>query len=191
MRDRAESRFAEHARVAQAMLEPSYCEAAERFARTIVGAFQTGGKLLLFGNGGSAADAQHVAGELSGRYLFDRHALPAMALADSIAAVTAIGNDYGFEHVFERQLRAFGRSGDVALGLSTSGRSPNVLAGVRTARELGMQTLAVSGEDGGPLAELADDCVRIPAAETPQIQEGTMVFLHTVCELVEHELFGG
>jgi D-sedoheptulose 7-phosphate isomerase len=191
MRDRAGRRFSEHARVAQALLEPAFAEAAERFARTMVATFQGGGKLLLFGNGGSAADAQHVAGELSGRYLLDRHALPAMALADSNAAVTAIGNDYGFEHVFERQLRAFGRSGDVALGLSTSGRSPNVLAGMRTARELGMHTLAVSGQEGGPLAELADDCVLIPAAETPQIQEGTMVFLHTVCELVEHELFGG
>ncbi len=151
--------------------------------------FRAGGKVLLFGNGGSAADAQHVAGELTGRYLLERAPLPALALADATAGFTAIGNDYGYAEVFARQVRALGRPGDVAVGLSTSGGSANVLAGLRAARDLDLVTVGVTGRGGHRLAELCDHCLAVPADETPQMQEGTMLMLHTVCELVEHELF--
>ncbi|MDX6548180.1 MAG: D-sedoheptulose 7-phosphate isomerase, partial [Gaiellales bacterium] len=144
-----------------------------------------------FGNGGSAADAQHIATELTGRYLLDRPPLAALALADNTAALTANGNDFGFDEVFARQLRALGRPGDVAVGLSTSGASRNVLAGLTAARESGLATVGITGPRGDAMTVLCDHCIRIPAEQTPQIQEGTMLVLHTICELVEHDLFAG
>jgi D-sedoheptulose 7-phosphate isomerase len=178
-----------HAEMAQALIDPAVEATVVAVADAICECYRRGGKVLLFGNGGSAADAEHIAGELTGRYLIDRAPLPALALADSSAGFSAIGNDYGFGEVFARQVRAFGRPGDVAIGLSTSGGSANVLAGMRAARDLELVTVGVTGRSGHRLAELADHCVYVPADHTPQIQEGTMLVLHTVCELVEHELF--
>jgi D-sedoheptulose 7-phosphate isomerase len=180
-----------HAEMARALVDEELAGSVERVAALIAERYRAGATLLLFGNGGSAADAQHIATELTGRYLLDRAPLAALALADNTASLTAIGNDFGFEQVFARQVRAFGRKGDVAIGLSTSGSSANVLAGLVAAREAGLATVGVTGTRGDRLAELCDHCIRIPAEQTPQIQEGTMLVLHTICELVEHDLFAG
>ena len=189
MHERALRRMELHAEMARALVDDQLAGSIERVAALIAERYRAGATLLLFGNGGSAADAQHIATELTGRYLLDRAPLAAMALADNTASLTAIGNDFGFEQVFARQVLAFGRKGDVAIGLSTSGSSANVLAGLVAAREAGLATVGVTGTRGDRLAELCDHCIRIPAEQTPQIQEGTMLVLHTICELVEHDLF--
>jgi D-sedoheptulose 7-phosphate isomerase len=190
MRDRALRRLEVHAEMARSLVDEALAEQLVRVGGAIATALRAEGRLLLFGNGGSAADAQHIATEFTGRYLLERPGLPALALAENTAAVTAIGNDYGFEQVFARQVRAFGRPGDIAVALSTSGTSPNVLRGVEAAREAGLVTVGVTGPGGDRLAAVCEHCIRIPAQETPQIQEGTMLVLHTICELVEHDLFG-
>jgi D-sedoheptulose 7-phosphate isomerase len=189
MSDLVRRRLQSHAAMLGEMLEGDLTTEIESLAGAMAGCYRQGGKVILFGNGGSAADAQPVAGELTGRYLLERAPLAAVALADNTASLSAIGNDYGFAEVFARQVRAFGRPGDLALGLSTSGGSANVLAGLRTARELGLVTAAVTGASGGSLPELCDHCIRVPSDETPHVQEGTMLVLHTVCELVEIDLF--
>jgi D-sedoheptulose 7-phosphate isomerase len=189
-RERALHRLVVHLEMAQDLAEGGISAQIEQIASAIAACLHAGGRVLLFGNGGSAADAQHIATELTGRYLLDRPALPALALADSPAALTAIGNDYGFDQVFARQVQAFGCAGDVAVALSTSGASPNVLRGVQAAHELGLVTVAITGPRGDRLSALCEHCIEIPAQDTPQIQEGTMLVLHTVCELVEHELYG-
>lgn len=145
----------------------------------------SGGKVLLFGNGGSAADAQHLAAELTGRYLRERAPLAAIALTTDTSALTAIANDYGFERVFERQLRALGRAGDVAIGISTSGNSPNVIAALEAAREIGMTTIGLSGRGGGRMAALCDVCFVVPSDETPIIQQAHITLGHLICDLVE------
>lgn len=147
--------------------------------------FRGGGKLLVFGNGGSAADAQHMATELVGRFLLERDGLPAIALTTDTSALTAIGNDYGFDRIFARQLEALGRRGDVALGISTSGSSPNVVAGIEAARERGLRTIALTGPSGGELAARADVVVGVAAAAAPRIQEGHLAIEHALCESVE------
>jgi len=192
MAERAGQRLAMHAAMAQTLAGEETAAAIAAAARDLAARFATGGTLLIFGNGGSAADAQHLAAEFTGRYLLDRAPLPALALADNTASVTAIANDYGFDQVFARQVRAFGSEGGAAMALSTSGASANVLEGLRSARELGLLTIGVTGE-GGPerMRALCDHLLTIPAEQTPQIQEGTMLVLHTICELVEHSLFGG
>jgi D-sedoheptulose 7-phosphate isomerase len=191
MADGAIERLRRHAAMAEALVDDALAGALERAAADLAGRFAGGGKLLTFGNGGSAADAHHVAAELTGRYLLERGPLPALALTENTAAVTAIANDYGFDQVFARQVRAFGRAGDAALALSTSGSSPNVLEGLRAARDLGLLTLGVTGPAGEGMHPLCDHLITIPADDTPQIQEGTILVLHTICELVERRLFGG
>ncbi|MDX6593921.1 MAG: D-sedoheptulose 7-phosphate isomerase [Gaiellales bacterium] len=190
MHDRALHRLEVHAQMAQRLVDEGLARQLAQVAEAIAAALRAEGRLLLFGNGGSAADAQHIATEFTGRYLLDRPGLPALALAENTAALTAIGNDYGFEQVFARQVGAFGRPGDVAIALSTSGTSPNVLRGVEAAREAGLVTVGVTGPKGDQLAAICEHCISIPAEDTPQIQEGTMLVLHTICELVEHDLFG-
>lgn len=167
------------------LLEPKCLGEIVRAADLIGGSLAAGGKLLLFGNGGSASDASHVATELVGRFMSERRALPALALCADNSAVTAIANDYGFERVFARQIEAFGAAGDVALAISTSGRSPNVLAGARIARELGLGTVGLTGGNGGALAGLVDVCLRVPATATARIQESHILIAHVLCELVE------
>ena len=155
----------------------------------IANSLKGGGKILAFGNGGSAADAQHIAAEFVGRFAFDRPALPAMALSVNTSCVTAIGNDYGFDLVFSRQVEAFGRKGDVAIGISTSGNSTNVLCGMLASRKLGLHTLALTGCSGGKLKDVVDYCLCAPSSETPRIQECHILLGHIICQLVEQSIF--
>jgi D-sedoheptulose 7-phosphate isomerase len=155
----------------------------------LVDAFRKGNKPLLFGNGGSAADAQHIAAEFVGRFAFNRPALPALALSVNTSCVTAIGNDYGFELVFARQIEAMGRSGDVAIGISTSGNSPNVVQGLATAKKMGLYTVALTGSGGGRLKDAVYTCLRAPSTETPRIQECHILIGHIISELVEETIF--
>jgi D-sedoheptulose 7-phosphate isomerase len=184
-------RVAASAAAIEALLDGPATHEIVTAAAMVTGALQAGGKVLLFGNGGSATDAQHIAAELVGRFERDRAALPAVALTEATAAITAIANDYGFEAVFARQVQALGRPGDVVVAISTSGNSANVLAGVNAAREGGLRTVGLTGRDGGRLAQLVDVCLRAPARATPRVQEVHSLVGHIMCELVERELFGG
>ena len=157
-------------------------------AGRVVERLAAGGKVLFFGNGGSATDAGHLAAELLGRFSLDRRPLPAVALADNTAAMTAIGNVYGYFEVFARQVRALGRAGDVAVGLSTSGTSENVVRGLEAACDLGLVAVAFTGASGGKLLDVTDLCVRVPSEDTPRVQELSMLLGHTLCEIVEREL---
>jgi D-sedoheptulose 7-phosphate isomerase len=156
-----------------------------RAGTAIVACLQAGGKLIVFGNGGSAADAQHLAAELVGRYRADRKALAAIALTTDSSALTSISNDLGFDNVFSRQLEAIGRPGDVVLAISTSGKSPNVLRAVSLAKQLGMPTIALSGRSGGELRGCVDICLSVPSDSTPRIQEGHSLIIHILCGIVE------
>ncbi|HTA24102.1 MAG TPA: D-sedoheptulose 7-phosphate isomerase [Terriglobales bacterium] len=155
----------------------------------LVDTFSKGNKVLLFGNGGSAADAQHIAAEFVGRFAFNRPALPALALSVNPSCVTAIGNDYGFDVVFSRQIEALARPGDLAIGISTSGNSPNVLHGLTTARKMGLGTVAMAGCTGGKVKDAVDHCVCAPSNETPRIQECHILIGHIISELVEETIF--
>jgi D-sedoheptulose 7-phosphate isomerase len=165
------------------------CEATSAAAGACVAALRAGGKLLLCGNGGSAADAQHWAAELVSRFNYDRPGLAAMALTTDGSILTGIGNDYGYARLFARQVEALGRAGDMLLALSTSGRSPNVLEALRAARALGMGTIGFTGQAGEAMAGLCDICIRVPSASTPRIQEGHAVLGHALCAAVEAALF--
>jgi D-sedoheptulose 7-phosphate isomerase len=159
-------------------------------AMRIADAYRDGRQMLLFGNGGSAADAQHIAAEFVGRFGFDRPALPAAALTVNTSVLTALGNDYGFENVFSRQIEALGREGDVALGISTSGGSVNVVNALLAARDRGLVTVALTGARGGAAADAAEYAIRVPAEETPRVQEGHILIAHFWCDVVERALFG-
>lgn len=154
-------------------------------ADALVSAYRVGNKALFFGNGGSAADAQHLAAEFVGRYLRERNPLPALALNANSSAVTAIGNDYGYEHVFARQLQALAAPGDVAIAISTSGNSPSVVEGIMCARRLGLVTIGLTGASGGRLRGLVDALIAIPSEETPRIQECHILVGHALCDAVE------
>ena len=160
-------------------------------ADTITKSFRNGGKLLLAGNGGSAADAQHIAGEFLSRLNFDRNPLPAVALTTDSSVLTAIGNDYGFDRTFERQVRGLGRPGDVFVAISTSGRSPNILMALQAARAIGVVTVGFSGAGKREMAGFCDHYLAAPANETPLIQQIHIVAAHAICGLVERNLFGG
>lgn len=157
-------------------------------AECAVHALRSGGKILLCGNGGSAADAQHVAAELVGRFALERKAYPAIALTANSSIVTAIGNDYGFERVFARQVEALAQRGDVVVGISTSGNSANIINAMRTAKEKGCKTIGVTGKSGGKLKKESDICFCAASPDTPRIQEVHILFWHIVCELVEAEM---
>ncbi len=169
--------------------DPQVISAIAAASEILLSAYRSGNKLLLFGNGGSAADAQHIAAELVGRFAFDRPALPALALSVNSSCVTAIGNDYGYDLVFSRQIEALGRAGDVAIGISTSGNSPNVLKAVLTAQKMGLHTIALTGRTGGNLKSSVDNCICVPSNETPRIQECHILIGHIISDLVEWELF--
>jgi len=160
-----------------------------KVSEILVNALKQGNKALLFGNGGSAADAQHIAAELVGRFAFDRPALPALALSVNSSCVTAIGNDYGFDRVFSRQLEALARPGDIAIAISTSGNSTNVLHAISTARKIGLKTIGLTGRSGGNLRNAVDYCICVPSNETPRIQECHILVGHIISELVEREIF--
>src|SRR5216117_915869 len=181
--------FEASARAREVFLQEN-ADALERAVDLVAEALGAGRKLLLFGNGGSAADAQHLAAELVGRFQRERRALPAIALTTDTSALTAIAN--GYDQVFARQVRALGVRGDVALAISTSGRSPSVLRAVEACRELGIQTIGLTGGDGGTLAGLVDLCLRVSAStDAARIQETHILIGHVLCELVDRRLFGG
>ncbi len=150
---------------------------------------KSGGKLLLFGNGGSAADAQHLAAEFVGRFRAERRALPAIALTTDASILTAVGNDYGFDQIFSRQIQALGEANDVAIGISTSGNSPNVIAGMQEASKQKLKTIGLAGNDGGAVAKAADVRIVISSANTARIQECHITIGHILCELVEKDFF--
>jgi D-sedoheptulose 7-phosphate isomerase len=164
-------------------------EAVARVAAVCVVALRSGRKILFAGNGGSAADAQHLAGELVSRFNYDRPGLAAFALTTDTSVLTAIGNDYGYEHLFARQVEAVGQAGDVFIGISTSGRSPNVLKALQVARSKGLVTVGFTGQGGGRMTEFCDHCLRTPSDSTPRIQEGHIAIGHTICWLIEREIF--
>jgi D-sedoheptulose 7-phosphate isomerase len=181
--------FADSARVKQQFAH-EHADRIVQVATLIANAFRNGNKVLLFGNGGSSTDAAHIAAEFVGRYQRDRLPLPAIALATDIAAITCIANDYGYEELFARQVRAHGRPGDIAIGISTSGNSPNVLKGIETARDCGLTTIAWTGGNGGKLAGLVDFPFLVPSTITSRIQESHITLGHVLCELVEDHLLG-
>jgi len=157
--------------------------------KLITHAFEAGNKLFFFGNGGSAADAQHLAAEFVNRYLMDRPPLPAIALTTDTSILTSISNDLAFDEIFAKQLRALGKKGDVAIGISTSGNASNVIKAIEVAKEMGMKTVALTGNDGGGLAKVADISLIVSSTSTPRIQETHILIGHILCEMVEHQLF--
>ena len=175
--------IAVHERLREENLEPVAAAAA-----AILAASNEGGKVLVFGNGGSAADAQHLATDLVGRFQRERRALAAVALTADSSLLTAVANDYAFDRVFVRQIEALGLRGDLAFGISTSGRSTNVVEGLRAARARGLRTIALTGRDGGPAGALADIHINVPDPSTARVQEAHRTLIHAICELVEREL---
>lgn len=176
----------ESVRVKRRILE-DHLSVLEGIARVLIGALSAGRKVLVCGNGGSAADSQHIAGELVSKFRRERRALPSVALTTDTSILTSIGNDFGFEDVFSRQVEALGEEGDVLLAISTSGNSPNVLKALRTAKEMGLITIGFTGEDGGRMRRWVDFCFRVPSASTPRIQESHIAVAHALCELIEQE----
>jgi len=162
----------------------------EQAVQICVSALREGNKLFFAGNGGSAAEAQHFSAEMVGRFLKERRPLPAVALHVDTSAITAIGNDYGYDQVFSRQLEALAKAGDVLIALSTSGRSQNIVRAMQSARERGVHTIALTGQDARDMGHLADVILNMPSTHTPQIQEGHLVVGHLLCGLVEDELLG-
>jgi D-sedoheptulose 7-phosphate isomerase len=188
--DAVRALFDDSLRVKQAFLA-EHAAGVARAAELVADALGRGGKVLLFGNGGSAADAQHIAAEFVGRFRAERRALAAIALTTDTSALTAIANDYGYDEVFARQVRGLGRAGDVAFAISTSGRSPSVLRAVDACRTLGIATIGLTGGDGGPLAGTVDLCLRVSASTlSARIQEAHILVGHVICELVDRRLLG-
>jgi D-sedoheptulose 7-phosphate isomerase len=183
-----QQQFAESARIKQAFAQGSIAAMAKA-VEVVVESFRSGRKALLFGNGGSAADAQHIADEWTGRFRRERPPLPAIALTANTSDLTAIGNDYGFDQIFARLVSAHGQPGDIAIALSTSGNSPNVLEAVDEARRRKLHTVGLTGKGGGQLASRVDVALVVPSDVTARIQECHMTFLHALCELVDEALF--
>ncbi len=178
--------------LARAAGDAEFGTAVLAVAQAVEKSLRAGGKVMLAGNGGSASDAQHIAGEFLSRLRFDRHPLPALALTTDSSVLTAIGNDYGYEQVFERQLRGLGRKGDVFIAMSTSGKSPNVLAALRAARPMGVTTIGFTGSAPGAalMRSLCDIVLAAPSDDTPLIQQIHITAAHAICEIVERNLFG-
>jgi D-sedoheptulose 7-phosphate isomerase len=181
-----EAMWEEHLGVAAALR--SLATEVDRVVAMVARSMAAGGVLLVCGNGGSAADAQHIAAELTGRFFRDRRALPALALHGNTSSLTAIGNDYGYDEVFAREVEAHGRKGDVLLAISTSGNSRNVVRAIEAARDKGMTVVGLTGEHGGKMRDLCDACLCVPSQSTPRIQECHILIGHTICELLERIL---
>ncbi|CAC9956445.1 D-sedoheptulose 7-phosphate isomerase (EC 5.3.1.28) [uncultured Gammaproteobacteria bacterium] len=179
-----EFEFNEHLKTSQATLE-YIAKPLETAANLCIDCLKNGGKILIFGNGGSAADAQHIAAELVGRYKVERKGLAAIALTTDTSALTSIGNDYGYDRVFDRQVEALANEGDVVIGISTGGSSGNVINGLQTAKEFGCKLIGFSGRDGGEMNTLCDINLVVPAEDTPRIQEMHIVIGHTICHLID------
>lgn len=184
--------IADSAATKQAILENQpLIDVIVEVAKACVEVYRKGKKTLLAGNGGSAADAQHIAAELVGRYGFDRPSIPSLALTTDTSNLTAIGNDYGYDKVFSRQLEGMAQEGDLFIGISTSGNSQNIINAFESAKERGVTTVALVGRDGGKMAQMADYAIIIPSNATPRIQESHILIGHILCDIIEKELFGG
>ncbi|WP_197283533.1 D-sedoheptulose-7-phosphate isomerase [Mycobacterium sp. Marseille-P9652] len=184
-----QERLAQAIAVKQEMLAGACLAQTVDVAQRMLDSLRAGGKVIFFGNGGSAQDAGHLAAELMGRFAFDRPGLAAFSLPDATAAMTAIGNDYSYDEVFARQVLAAGRPGDVVVGLTTSGNSPNVVRALEAAGRAGMTTVALTGARGGKVADVAEICIRVPSEDTGRIQEACLHLGHSMCEMVEAALF--
>ena len=189
MSNTLQNHFKEHQRIAEESFKAESCVLLEKISDEIFRAFKGGNKLLLCGNGGSAADSQHIAAEFIVRFKRERKSLPAIALSTDTSILTATANDYNYEVVFSRQVEGLGRTGDVLIAISTSGNSPNVLAAVKAAKSIGMKTIGFTGEKGGKLSALTDLCYKAASSKTPHIQEMHITALHAVSEVVEDKLF--
>jgi D-sedoheptulose 7-phosphate isomerase len=183
-----QKRFKESGEVKARFLKENLSRLLE-VIKVVAQAFEAGNKLLIMGNGGSAADAQHIAAEFVNRYIIDRPPLPAISLTTDTSVLTSISNDASFVEVFARQVRALGREGDVILGISTSGNSANIVRAFEVAKEMGLRTVTFTGNDGGALSRIADYSLVVPSSSTPRIQEVHILVGHTLCEMVEHNLF--
>ena len=184
-----QARLTEAIAVKHQMLAGPFAAQAVEVARLMISSLRSGGKVIFFGNGGSAQDAGHLAAELMGRFAFDRPGLAAISLPDATAAMTAIGNDYSYDEVFARQILAVGRPGDVVIGLSTSGDSLNVVRALEAASHARMTTVAMTGARGGKVASLSEICIRVPSDSTARVQEACLHLGHTICEMVEAAMF--
>ena len=179
-----------HTVISAILEDQSLKQALSRAIDACIGSLKSGGKILLAGNGGSAADAQHIAGELVSRFAFDRPGLAAVALTTDTSILTAVGNDYGYEMLFSRQIQALGRKGDVFVAYSTSGKSPNILKALQASKELGLITIGLTGNRNGPMNAMCDHVLSMPSADTPKIQEGHLIMGHILCGAIELALFG-
>ncbi|MCL2761090.1 MAG: D-sedoheptulose 7-phosphate isomerase [Desulfuromonadales bacterium] len=171
-------------------VEADLVKVIKAVADSIIQGLSNGKKLLIMGNGGSAADAQHFAAEITGRFKMERPGLPAIALTTDTSAITAIGNDYGFDEIFSRQVQALACKGDIVFGISTSGNSENVIKGLNAAQAAGAVTIALLGKDGGKIKDIAELSIVIPSSDTPRIQEAHIMIIHILCDLLEKEIFG-
>ena len=169
---------------------PDLMQTIADVSEACVNVYRNGKKTLLAGNGGSAADAQHIAAELVGRYGFDRPSIPSIALTTDTSNLTAIGNDYGYDQVFSRQMEGMGSEGDLFIGISTSGNSTNIVNAINAAKAKGVTTVALVGRDGGEMAKIADYAIIVPSKATPRIQESHILIGHMICDIIEKELFG-
>lgn len=174
---------------AKILNDEALIQVIDEVSRYAVALYQRGNKVLLAGNGGSAADAQHIAAELVGRYGFDRPSIPALALTTDSSNVTAIGNDYGYEQIFSRQLEGMGVEGDLFIGISTSGNSANLIKACEVAKAKGIRSVALVGKDGGKMAQISDDAIIVPSNDTPRIQEAHILIGHIFCDIIEQSLF--
>jgi D-sedoheptulose 7-phosphate isomerase len=179
-----------HSIIAKMMSDVGLIENVESAAKACINCLKGGGKIMLAGNGGSAADAQHIAGELVSRFAFDRPGLSAFALTTDTSILTAIGNDYGYERLFARQIQSHGQKGDIFIAYSTSGKSPNILLALQEARERGLSCIGLTGNRGGAMIDLCHHILEVPSGDTPKIQEGHLVLGHTLCGLIENAIFG-
>ena len=187
MRDRIKDIFLESIRVKEQLLHNNIGEIIE-IAEIVIDSLKKNGKLILFGNGGSASDSQHIAAELIGRFKKDRNALAAIALTTNTSILTSLANDYGYDIIFAKQIEALGQKNDVVMAISTSGKAKNVIAGVKQAKKMGLKTIALTGGDGGEIAKLADVSLLVPSSVTARIQEAHITIGHIICELIEQTL---
>ena len=188
MEDIILKRFKESSKVKALFLRENLSKLLD-VIKSVSHAFESGNKVFFFGNGGSAADAQHLAAEFVNRYVMDRPPLPAIALTTDTSILTSVSNDLAFDEIFAKQLRALGKEGDVAIGISTSGNSPNIIKAFEVAKEMGMKRVALTGNNGGVISKMADFSLVVPSTSTPRIQETHILIGHILCEMVEHYLF--
>jgi len=184
MRERIKEILLESIQIKEQLLQEKVSSILE-IAELVIASLKKGGKVILFGNGGSASDSQHIAAELVGKFTKDRRALPAIALTTNTSILTALANDYGYDIIFARQIEALGQKNDIAIGISTSGRARNVASGIKQAKKMGLKTVALTGGDGGELSKLADVSLLVPSSVTARIQEAHITIGHIICELAE------